>query len=72
MSNPDEYLVKGEFDLGFTARSGQYVTIVDLEGAQVGDFVALHQADPREGLSPIRTRRRLGSLFFGVRDTLSK
>ena len=70
MSNPDEYLVKSGFGLGFTARSGQYVTIVDLEGAQAGDFVALHQVDPREGLSPVRTRRHLGSLFFGVRDTL--
>ena len=69
-SSRQDYSVDGGFGLGFTARSGQYVTIVDLEGAQAGDFVAINQTDLRGGLSPVRTRRHLRSLFFGVGDTL--
>ena len=72
MSTPSttEYLVNGGFGLGFTATSGQYVTIVDLEGAQAGDFVAINQNNPKEGISSVRTRRLLRSLFFGIGDTL--
>ena len=72
MSTPSttEYLVNGGFGLGFTATSGQYVTIVDLEGAQAGDFVAINQNNPKEGISSVRTRRHLRSLFFGIGDTL--
>jgi len=72
MSTPSttEYLVNGGLTLGFTATSGQYVTIVDLEGAQAGDFVAINQNNPKEGISSVRTRRHLRSLFFGIGDTL--
>jgi len=72
MSTPSttEYLVNGGFGLGFTATSGQYVTIVDLEGAQAGDFVAINQNNLKEGISSVRTRRHLRSLFFGIGDTL--
>ena len=65
-----KYTVKGGFGLAFEANAGQYITIVDLEGAQAGDFVALNRAFLKEGLSPVRTRRHLLSLFFGVGDTL--
>ena len=72
MSTPSttEYIVNGGFGLGFTATSGQYVTIVDLEGAQAGDFVAINQNNLKEGISSVRTRRHLRSLFFGIGDTL--
>ena len=72
MSTPSttEYLVNGGFGLGFTATSGQFVTIVDLEGAQAGDFVAINQNNLKEGISSVRTRRHLRSLFFGIGDTL--
>ncbi len=72
MSTPSttEYLVNGGFGLGFTATSGQFVTIVDLEGAQAGDFVAINQNNPQEWISSVRTRRHLRSLFFGIGDTL--
>ena len=72
MSTPSttEYLVNGGFGLGFTATSGQYVTIVDLEGAQAGDFVAINENNLKEGISSVRTRRHLRSLFFGIGDTL--
>ena len=72
MSTPSttEYLVNGGFGLGFTATSGQFVTIVDLEGAQAGDFVAINQNNLKEGICSVRTRRHLRSLFFGIGDTL--
>ena len=72
MSTPSttEYLVNGGFGLGFTATSGQFVTIVDLEGAQAGDFVAINQNNLKEGISSVRTRRHLRSLFFSIGDTL--
>ena len=72
MSTPSttEYLVNGGFGLGFTATSGQFVTIVDLQGAQAGDFVAINQNNLKEGISSVRTRRHLRSLFFGIGDTL--
>ena len=72
MSTPSttEYLVNGGFGLGFTATSGQFVTIVDLEGAQAGDFVAINENNLKEGISSVRTRRHLRSLFFGIGDTL--
>ena len=65
-----EYIVRGGFGLAFEARAGQYISINDLEGAQAGDFVALNRQSLTEGLSPIRTRRHLLSLFFGIGDTL--
>ncbi len=65
-----KYFVDGGFGIGFVATSGQYVTIVDLKGAQAGDFVAINQNNPNEGLSAVRTRRHLRSLFFGIGDTL--
>lgn len=65
-----EYIVRGGFGLAFEAKAGQYISINDLEGAQAGDFVALNRRSLAEGLSPIRTRRHLLSLFFGVGDTL--
>ena len=42
-SDTEDYFVAGGFGLGFVARSGQYVSIVDLKGAQAGDFVAINQ-----------------------------
>ena len=69
-SDAEDYFVAGGFGLGFVARSGQYVSIVDLKGAQAGDFVAINQHDPKEGISSVRTRRHLRSLFFGIGDTL--
>lgn len=68
--NKNEYFVDGGFGIGFTAKSGQYITIVDLQGAQAGDFVAINQNKPKEGLSAVKTRRYLRSLFFGIGDTL--
>jgi uncharacterized protein len=54
----------------FTVRAGQTVTVIDVEGQQAADFVAVCLADPSEKLSPVHTRRELQSLFFRVGDAL--
>lgn len=54
----------------FEVRRGQYVTLIDREGQQAADFVAIVNGQPHEYLSPTHTRRRLGSLFFNVGDSL--
>jgi len=54
----------------FEVRRDQYVTVIDSEGQQAADFVAVVSGDPSEYLSPTHTRRRLESLFFNVGDSL--
>lgn len=54
----------------FEVRAGQYLTIIDTEGQQAADFVAVVLGDTREHLSPVHTRRALNSLFFTVGDHL--
>jgi uncharacterized protein YcgI (DUF1989 family) len=54
----------------FEFRRGQYVTVIDSEGQQAADFVAIVNGAPGEYLSPTHTRRRLDSLFFNVGDSL--
>lgn len=65
-----DLVVAGGFGAGFDVAAGQYVTLVDLHGEQAVDFVAVVAADPREGLSPVHTRRRNMSIFFRVGDRL--
>ncbi len=54
----------------FTVRAGQRVRVIDVEGKQAADFVAMCSDDPGEKLSPVHTRRKLQSLFFRVGDEL--
>ncbi len=54
----------------FTARAGQYITVIDLEGEQVCDFVALNGGDHRERLSTCHTRSNLLRVAVGQGDTL--
>ncbi|MCU5774538.1 urea carboxylase-associated family protein [Erwiniaceae bacterium BAC15a-03b] len=54
----------------FTVRQGQYLTIIDSEGQQAADFVAVNAADTTEKLSPVHTRQHLRSLFFKPGDAL--
>ncbi len=65
-----EIVVKGGFGQAFEARRGQYITVVDLEGEQAGDFVALNRHDLTEGLSTVHSRRRLLSIYFRVGNVL--
>jgi uncharacterized protein len=54
----------------FEVKQGQTVTIVDVEGGQVADFIAFNKADIKETLSPTHTRTSLLSLRFTVGDLL--
>ncbi|APW40880.1 amino acid--ACP ligase [Rhodoferax koreense] len=54
----------------FVVKAGQTVKVVDAEGQQAADFVAVREDDVHEKLSPVHTRRALKSLFFQVGDTL--
>jgi len=54
----------------FEAKAGDYITIVDVEGQQVGDFVALNALDHTEELSPAYTRSMLNRIYLRGDDRL--
>lgn len=70
MSKQTDLVVKGGFGRSFEADAGQYISIIDLDGRQAGDFVALYRHDLSEGLSAVRTRRHSLSLYFRVGSQL--
>jgi uncharacterized protein YcgI (DUF1989 family) len=65
-----DVVVPGGFGGGWQARAGEYVTIVDLEGEQAGDFIAFAADDPDEWLSPVHCREVLRSIFVTAGDRL--
>ena len=65
-----EIVVPGGHGRAFEARAGQFITIEDLEGKQIGDFVAFTADDPTEWLSPSHTRVALMSMRFRPGDRL--
>jgi len=65
-----EIVVPGGHGRAFEARAGQFITIEDLEGKQIGDFVAFNADDPAEWLSPSHTRVALMSMRFRPGDRL--
>jgi uncharacterized protein len=65
-----DLVVAGGFGGGWEARAGEFVTVVDLEGEQTGDFVAFVVDDPEEWLSPIHCREALLSIFVRAGDQL--
>lgn len=54
----------------FRARKGQFITVIDSEGQQAADFVAVNADNIDEKLSPVHTRQHLRSLFFKPGDAL--
>lgn len=54
----------------FEVHCGQFITVIDRDGQQAADFVAIVKGQPQQALSPTHTRRRLASLFFKVGDHL--
>lgn len=50
--------------------AGEYLSIIDVEGSQVADFVAIHRDDPRKFLSPHQTRSTLRRWTLKVGDRL--
>jgi uncharacterized protein len=71
MTDPvQSIIVKAGHGRTFEVRAGQQITIIDVDGQQAADFVAVVTADLKEKLSPTHTRRQLRSLFFKVGDSL--
>lgn len=69
-SPPTQIQVPAGYGRTFEVRRGQYVTVIDSQGQQAADFVAIVNGKPGQYLSPTHTRRRLASLFFNVGDSL--
>ena len=51
-----EVVVPGSEGRAIEVRAGEYLSIIDLEGQQVADFVAIQSADRRKHLSVHQTR----------------
>jgi uncharacterized protein YcgI (DUF1989 family) len=85
---PAEFVVAGGHGKAFMVGRGQFLTITDVRGQQVGDFFAWNRHDPREYLSPHNTRltanalvppvgsrfvtNRRRPMFVLVRDTVGR
>jgi uncharacterized protein len=54
----------------FEAKAGEYIALVDVEGQQVGDFVAFNAGDRKERLSTCYTRSMLGRIYVRQGDRL--
>lgn len=83
-----EFVVEGGHGQAFTVGVGQFLTVTDVQGQQVGDFFAWNRYDPREFLSPHNTRltanalvppvgarfvtNRRRPMFVLVRDTVGR
>ncbi len=52
----------------FQAKAGQYVTVTNLEGKQVGDFMVFNAADLDEKLSTNHTIVHLGKIIPAAGD----
>ncbi|UCF91245.1 MAG: urea carboxylase-associated family protein [Desulfobacterales bacterium] len=66
----DEIRIPGGHARAFQIRKSQFVTITDLEGEQVGDFIAFNKSNLDEKLSPTHTRTSLLSVSVSVGDLL--
>lgn len=83
-----EFVVKGGHGKAFKVYQGQFLTVTDVEGQQVGDFFAFNPSDLREYMSPHNTRlmseglvpvvgtrfisNRRRAMFVLVRDTVGR
>ena len=65
-----EIRVPGAHGAAVHLRSGQFITIVDLEGSQVVDFVAFAEPDTDEFLSITHAQVHLKRFLIGHGDTL--
>jgi uncharacterized protein len=65
-----EVIVPAAHGAAIEVAAGEYLSIVDLEGSQVADFVAIDRADPRKHVSPHQTRSSLRRWSLKVGDRL--
>lgn len=65
-----DHVVPGGFGAPWDARAGEFITVIDLDGEQAGDFIAFVADDPEEWLSPVHCREALRSIFVRAGDEL--
>lgn len=65
-----EVLVPAGQGRSIEVKEGQLFHLIDVEGTQVGDFVAFRRSDMREAVSPSHTRSVLGRITLGAGDRL--
>jgi uncharacterized protein YcgI (DUF1989 family) len=65
-----EIRVPGGHAKAFEMRKSQFLAIIDIEGQQVGDFLAFNKSDLKEKLSPVHTRTSLLTVKISVGDIL--
>lgn len=65
-----EDIVAGGYGQAFQVKENQSMTIIDLEGEQVVDFIAFCQPNDKEFLSMSRSRAALMRKIFTAGDTL--
>ena len=65
-----EILIPAKFAKAFEVKKGQLMAIIDVEGGQIGDFIAFNQENHNEKFSPSHTRLKLLSLKIKVGDML--
>ena len=70
MPEQTRVLVPANEGRSFRVRAGEILTIVDIEGRQIGDLVFFSAADPHERLSTSCTRARCGRLQVREGDSL--
>jgi uncharacterized protein len=54
----------------FEVKAGEYLTVIDVEGQQIGDFVALNAGDLTERLSTCHTRSIIRRIYVRQGDAL--
>ena len=63
-----ELIVPARYGRAFTVQAGQYLAVTDVEGKQVGDFVAFNAHDPTEYLHTPFTRVHWNRIYPRVGD----
>jgi hypothetical protein len=66
----NEIRVPGGYAKAFEMKKLQLLTIIDVEGQQVGDFIAFNRSDPNEKLSPAHTRSSRLTVRISLGDIL--
>jgi uncharacterized protein len=69
-----DFVVAGGHGKAFKVYQGQFLTVIDVDGQQVGSFFAFNPSDLREYMSPHNTRlsNRRRTMLIMVRDTVGR
>lgn len=65
-----EIIIPGGEGRAFEVKKGEYITVTDIEGKQVADFICLNLANLQEFLSTMHTRMMVGRTSLTKGDTM--